>query len=261
MPAIRAKPTRSYPHMPSNTPAPRRNNKGPIPIRDDITGIRYNVKPSVESVRKFDAVGRPKPKARKDYWRIGEPVPLVRPQGEELARRLTESAEVYDQERAERSLLDRLTTERQKLEERITSPPPPLISRIAPGPSNYQIPAPPPPDLHFARTKFLRRAHEFHAIIMAVRDQFDPIFEQLVEYEKDKLGIVVDIPQELREGLWIWWDRLEDIGNEIDTISRGFKEQDWRNFGGALKRLKKVDTKLPLVDLCNVLSEMNITLP
>jgi hypothetical protein len=261
MPAIRAKPTRSYPHMPGNAPAPRRDNKGPILIRDDITGVRYDVKPSKKSLRRFDHVGAPDRRTpvsgyQPKVWTLDH---LSQ---EEIDRRLAASASAFDQERLEQSLLHRLLVEREKLEDRLTSPPPPLIDRIEPGPSNYQIPAPPPSDLHFVCTKFLKRAHEFHAIIFAVRDQFDPIFEQLVEYDqKDKAGIMVDIPKSLREGLWKWWDRLEDIGNEIETIPRAFKEQDWRNFGGALKLLKKVDTKLPLVDLCTKLSEMNITLP
>jgi hypothetical protein len=261
MPAIRAKPTRSYPHIPGNAPVERRKAERFFVAKDEIAGIRYKFKVSKESKEKFREVGAPVRRTpvsgyQPKVWTLDH-----LPQ-EEIDQRLAASASVFNQERLERTLLHRLCVEREKLEDRLTSPPPPLISRIEPGPSNYQIPAPPPSDLHFVRTKFLKRTHEFHAIIFAVRDRFDPIFEQLVNYDqKDKAGIMVDIPKSLREGLWKWWDRLEDTGNEIDTIPRGFKEQDWRNFGGALKRLEKVDTKLPLVDLCTKLSEMNITLP
>jgi hypothetical protein len=183
---------------------------------------------------------------------------------EEIERRLAVAEEKYDEERAERSLLDRLQVERQKLEDRISTPPPSLLDRIKSiaSSSSYEIPLPPPSDLHFVKTKFLKRIKEFDSVVDAVRDRFDPVFARLNESAKrEYLGIESGIPEEYHAGLWIWWDRLQDIGNDLETIGRGFKEGDWRNFMGALKRLKKVDTSLPLLELCTKLTEMKITLP
>jgi hypothetical protein len=120
MPAIRAKPTRSYPHVPGNMPAERRKPERYFHAKDEITGVRYKFKVSKETKERFRGVGAP---ARRGNAYHKEP--LVRPTGGELERRLVVSAKIYDQERAERSLLDRLCIERQKLEDRITSPPPP----------------------------------------------------------------------------------------------------------------------------------------
>ena len=213
----------------------------------------------------FGHVGRPHFNAKAET--INPIIPRTFAPGE-----LEEIGADFDEHISNRRLIDRLMIKRQKLEDRLSDPKPTLAEQMTgPLPRTlthskhvYSIPAPPPTDLHFIRSGYLKRINEFKPMISATRLRLEPVFKRLNEYdEKEDLGIATDIPEESRRGLWEWWDRLQELDNNLDVEGRKFKAKEWRNLKGALKRIYKqpVDDSMTLYSICQMLTELNLTLP
>ena len=101
-------------------------------------------------------------------------------------------------------------------------------------------------------------------MVTAAHLKLEPVFKQLNEYnEKEDLSIVTNIPEESRKGLWEWWDRLQELDNNLDEEGRKFKAKQWRNLKGTLKCIHKqpVDDSLTLYSICQMFTELSLMLP
>jgi hypothetical protein len=166
------------------------------------------------------------------------------------------------------SLLSRLVLESHRLEERLSSPPPlplPLAERISEPPTTIHIPPPIPDHIHFRKTKLLLRIKEIGPLLEATKVRLEPLFIRLNEEDdKEESGLAVRVPLEIRNKLWIWHRRLEDLYEDLDTLGHRLTNAEWRKLKGALKRIGKVsfkDLNNRLAEICTELLELEITLP
>jgi hypothetical protein len=97
MPAIRAKPTRSYLHVPGNAPQEHRKADHFFIAKNEIAKIRYKFKVSKESKEKFRTTGAPEWRTPVSGYQLKVWTLDHLPQ-EEIDRRLAESASSFDQE-------------------------------------------------------------------------------------------------------------------------------------------------------------------
>ncbi|KAF5341459.1 hypothetical protein D9757_015518 [Collybiopsis confluens] len=166
-------------------------------------------------------------------------------------------------------LLDRLWTERARLIHRIEHPPTPLTplplyERLS-SPSPVHIPPPISSTLHFHRSKILKRTQEFEGMLLATVTRLEPIFERLKDEDLlQDSGRSVRVSETVRDDLWRWYDRLQDLSDDLKNLGRLFTNAEWRNLRGALKRIgkvsfEKVDSRLQ--EICLELAQLNITLP
>ena len=161
----------------------------------------------------------------------------------------------------EKRLLNRLLIEKRKLEDRISNPVR-LIERISlPGPSqsDYIPPAPIPKDLHFIKSKTIKRCEDLFIVLNAVRANLDPLFEELKKDEDlEKISI------EVRDNLWDWYEEIQEIGLRSKWEWEKYSNKEWRYLFGSLKQLKTVSCKNPrdnLESICKELRGLNINIP
>ena len=237
----------------------QRTARKAIMAKDYINGGFVRMNNTVS--HSFDQVGQ-------NHRYIHVPIPPVKVRELTLEERLELQKEA-EAEAAERSLLHRLTIERQKLVDRITDAPPPLHERLSePGPSrpDYQPPAPIPNKIHFIQTKKLKRLEDLKVVLGAIRENLDPVFEILKEDEdREKLhGIRSLVSEEIRDNLWGWYNEVQEIGLRETEEWRKLTNKQWRNLFGALKKIKKVSCKNPkerFRDICLELRHLNIEIP
>lgn len=211
---------------------------------------------------------------RTKYSNLCAPRKVYRPRNTSLrtpSLTLQERMEIVEdaQTRAsERSLLSRLTIERRRLIDRISSPDPhsPTSTSTDPLPRHeYQPPEPVPSNIHFRKTKIQLRIEEFKPLIRATLDRLDPLFLKLDAFDKlEDKGMRLRVSENRRKGLWYWYCKLQDLYDEIDESGHRFTNKHWRHLAGALKRIGTVsfnDLSNRWVEICTKLAELDIRLP
>ena len=138
------------------------------------------------------------------------------------------------------ALVSRLLAQKKKesLQARLTTPPPPLIERIAPA---YEPPAPIPEKLHFRQKKITARVEEAKPLFEAVKERFDPVFAILNHKEGTEW---TGLPDGDLHKLWAWWGKFQDYYGELDENLK-WSNTKWRHMFGALKQLRKINTSSP----------------
>lgn len=146
------------------------------------------------------------------------------------------------------------------LQSHLTTPPPPLIERLE---VTQQL-----PPLHFHKSKILLRIQEFNPILEATINRLAPLFSKLREEEDGEhfKGNAVRVLPEVKDSLWAWWDRLQDLYHNLedDKVGHSLTNKEWRQIKGVCNRIKKVPLGNPssrLVETCTQLHGLNITLP
>ena len=160
---------------------------------------------------------------------------------------------------AERALLSRLYIEKARLADRIAARQEPVPELPQPRTEEYKPPAPLPTNIKFHKTAILARIVDFDKLISATRQRLIPLFKKINEKEHAE-----KVPGDVQENLWKWWERLQELGENLETLGHNIKASEWRHLKGALKRIGKVsfkdlDSRLP--EICKELAELNITLP
>lgn len=165
----------------------------------------------------------------------------------------------YREEMLRKRLISRITLHERKLADRISSPPPPLIQRIAP--AEPEAPAPPTELPKFHKTKILKRIDEFNIIFDATHKRLRPLIERLqVEDELEDEDKHVRVEIDTRRMLWEFWDWLQ-LAREQDEFKHELTNAQWRKMKGNLKRIGKVDLsdlENRLETICNDLVALNI---
>ena len=123
----------------------------PVIALNETTSLRKRISPHKDIHEKYKNVDKPR--------RVQQLI-----QQHLIHRILTpeEYAEIvqeYDKEIVLKRLLSKLTLEKRKLEDRISSPPKPLAERIA-SPEPYEEPKPLPKEIKFRKTKIIKRIDE-----------------------------------------------------------------------------------------------------
>lgn len=231
--------------------------KHSVIARNEVTSLYERISLSKETRDRYKDVCRPR-KIRK-------------PEHKPIIHRTHTTAEWVAIQRAQREeaaaqeLFSRLTMEERKLEDRISSPPPPLIERIAPVRPDYQPPAPIPKRLRFRKESKIRRIPEFKPLINATYIRLKPLFEKLQKEEaKLILGLAARVPKEHQDLLWVWWNAFQEICADIDEDGHRYTHSQFRDISGACKRIKPVpfhDLERRLPEICSELVELKITFP
>ena len=165
------------------------------------------------------------------------------------------------------SLLSRLTIQKLKLEDRLSDPPTtiPLADRISASVPNIHIAPPIPNTLHFHKSKILLCIEEFQPLLLSTVIQLEPVFKILDRKDSNEdLGLAVKVSPEIRDSIWEWFLRLQDLNTDLDTIGHKLTNAQWRGLKGALKKIGKVsfdNLKNRLPEICSDLAQLNITLP
>lgn len=228
-----------------------------VTARNEYTSLQERITPSKAVRARVSNIGKPyvpyKPLRRKFIPRT-----LTKEESERLSKEFAEEV-------AEKSLISRLTLEKRRLEERISSPPPPLIDRIEKVTVNYQLPPEIPKKLHFQKTHMLLRLKEIYPMLEATRKRLDPIFNKLNADDKDLAeGLDPKVSPEVKENLWSWYDGLQEWYLQWEDKGHKLTNSQCRHLVGALKRIGKVKfTSLEdnFVDICKELAGLDINLP
>ena len=162
-----------------------------------------------------------------------------------------------------------MTIQKLKLEDRLsdspTTTPTPLADRISAPAPNIHIPPPIPSTLHFHKSKILLHIEEFQPLLLTTVVRLEPVFRILDKEDlNEDLGLAVRVPPEIRDGIWEWFLRLQDLNADLDTIGHKLTNAQWRGLKGALKKIGKVsfdNLKNRLPEICSDLAQLNITLP
>ena len=215
------------------------------------------ISPSEDIRTKYANVCKPRryPKPKTDRPKT---IPLT---GDESRQLLEEWVE----EVARRTLLSELVLKRRALDT------PPLISRIEQPPLEQRLSTPAPEDfvqpdlknLHFCKTKYLKRLEEVRPIFYAVKDRLVPIQHKLNEEDKrEDQGLPTQVNSELRDKLWKMLDGLEDCFADYEEKGKKWNNAKWRRLIGALKRFKKVsfeNLNERFAEICKELVDLNVT--
>ncbi|KAG7098453.1 hypothetical protein E1B28_000403 [Marasmius oreades] len=165
------------------------------------------------------------------------------------------------------SLLARMGMEKQQqsLQDRISSPPSPLISRISPHYSPYTPPPSIATNLHFRRTKLLKHIKEFSPLLEAVKIRLDPFMQKLmVEDEREYDGLTIRVPKEVRDYLFTFHERFEDLYQNLEEKGHKLTNKQWRELKGALKKIggiSLVNLEDRLLEICKEFVALEPTLP
>lgn len=231
--------------------------KHSVIARNEATSLYERIDLSKETRDRYKDVCRP----RKTHKREHKPI----------VHRTHTTAEwaaiqrAHQEEAAAQELFSRLTMDERKLEDRISSPPPPLIERIAPVRAEYVPPAPIPKDLHFRQNKKFKRIAETEDLVRKVRVRLEPFFLLLQKEDaKLTLELAVRVPKEVQDKLWPWWGDFQVIHEHLDVVGHRFTDNQWRHIWGATKRIAEVKFhqlhhRLP--EICRQLAELNISFP
>ena len=161
---------------------------------------------------------------------------------------------------SEKSLLARLTLERHTLEQQLSSvsAEEQFLRSFDNDPPTYH---PPPvlPRIKFRKTKILNRIAEFTPMIEAAKVRLDPIFKKLID--EDKAEESARVPEAVRDRLWEWWNRFEDLYEGLDTKGHDLTNKQWRILKGALKKIgrtsfEQLDSRF--AEICEALAEITI---
>lgn len=220
-----------------------------------------------EEVAKYERITTTK-EVRDKYKGMFKPNKVPKPKSNKVNIRpltLQERMEIQEEaveETATRTLLSRLMDEKKKLEDRITTPPPPLIERIEPQAYEPEI-KPLDPKLHFDKNHIVTRRQEFGPIFEATKSRFNILAGILQEEdEAEKLGLHTSVPKEVRDTLWRLQQRFEDAYEMFHDKPR-WNDRKWRDLRGAMRRFGHVKFHAPKtrrVEICNKLVELNITI-
>lgn len=72
------------------------------------------------------------------------------------------------------------------------------------------------------------------------------------------------MPLEVRDNIWRWFSKLQDLNAELETIGHKLTNAEWRGLKGVLKKIGKVsftEMKGRLPEICTELEQLKITLP
>ena len=209
------------------------------------------------------------PATRRQFKDVGKPRKPYNPGERPLVQRILskeEYAEInkeFEEHVADRDLLSRLLVEKRKLEDRLTTPPPPLIERVAP--PAYQAPAPIPKKLKFRKQKIFKRIEEYRALVNPTITRLNPVMAKLNERMAGPGTSVEKTAEDNRlEPVWKMYNRLQEIRDIMTEEGHNFGASDWRKLKGACKRIGKVsfenlDERID--EICNTLIAMDLTIP
>ncbi|KAF7794676.1 hypothetical protein EIP86_005814 [Pleurotus ostreatoroseus] len=201
--------------------------------RNELTYRTERIKISPEVWRKYADVCKP----RKVYKPDERPLVSRILSNEEYAQIQQEQAEHF----AERDLLSRLLIKSRKLEDRLTTPPPPLIERLAPRTPAYEAPAPIPKQVKFRKYKIFKRIEEYKGLVDPTITRLKPFFAKLNERMEGPGTTVEKMAEDKRlEPIWKWYNRLAEIRDTITEEGHDFGVSAWRQLKGACKRIGKV---------------------
>ena len=211
------------------------------------------------------------PEVRRKYADVCKPRKVYKPDERPLVSRILsdeEYAEIrqeQEQHLADRDLLSRLLVKSRKLEDRLTTPPPPLIERLAPRTPAYEAPAPLPKQVKFRKHKIFKRIEEYKGLVDPTITRLKPFFAKLNERMEGPGTSVEKMAEDKRlEPIWNWYNRLAEIRDIITEEGHEFGVSAWRQLKGACKRIGKVsfenlDSRLD--EICNELIAMDIQVP
>lgn len=229
--------------------------KNTVFARNEVTYRSERIKISKETRDKFANVCKRR-KVPKPYNK-----PVVTPTLT-LQERLDHTRD-WAEHTARQQELSRLVMERRRLEDRISSPPPPLIERIAA--PEYEPPAPIPEDIHFRKSWAILRIKEATKVFDGTREHLDPLFDKLKKEEaRAVLGLAIRVSVELQEEMWKWVGPFLDVHDKLKEYGHELTKKEWRDLFGALKRIGKVkfdhlDSRL--VEICEELVALKLTFP
>ena len=216
---------------------PKITAKNSTLARFDPTGQSERI--VISDTHKFDWVARQKHRKHKD------PVPL--------------RARIFDPEIGQEALNDIrrkavigwLMHERTLLE-RISSPPPPLITRLEPR-DTYEIPKP-LPDIKFRKTKILLRTEEYNGLFAATADRLEPLFAKL---EKDG-GLDPITTNRMRKLA----DEIDDLYHNLEEKAHKLTNKHWRLIKRDLKKISHISfanlgDRFP--EICSQLVSLDLT--
>ena len=209
------------------------------------------------------------PATRRLFKDVGKPRKVYNPGERPLVSRIF-SPEEYaairqeqEQHLASRDLLSRLLVKHRKLEDRLTTPPPPLIQRVAP--PEYQAPAPIPKAVKFRKHKIFKRIEEYKALVDQTITRLKPLFAKLNERMEALDSTVEKMAEDSRlEPIWKWYNRLAEIRDILTEEGHNFGASHWRQLKGACKRISKVSLENldnRVEEICEELLRMNLTVP
>ena len=93
----------------------------------------------------------------------------------------------------------------------------------------------------------------------------DPIFKKLMEDEDQAhSGQSFLVPVDVKDNLWEWFNHLQELTENFDSIDCTLHEKEFRHLKGALKCIGKVSFKglsSRLLEICIELDSLKITLP
>ncbi|KAF7793303.1 hypothetical protein EIP86_004415 [Pleurotus ostreatoroseus] len=177
------------------------------------------------------------PEPRKVYKPDERPLVLRILSNEEYAQIQQEQAEHF----AERDLLLRLLIKSRKLEDQLTTPPPPLIERLASRTPAYEAPAPIPKQVKFRKHKIFKRIEEYKGLVDPTITHLKPFFAKLNERMEGPGTSVEKMAEDKRlEPIWNWYNWLAEIRDIITEEGHEFGVSAWRQLKGACKRIGKV---------------------
>ncbi|KAF7799008.1 hypothetical protein EIP86_010238 [Pleurotus ostreatoroseus] len=158
-------------------------------------------------------------KLRKVYKLDERPLVLCILSDEEYAELWQEQA----QHLADRDLLSQLLMKSCKLEDRLTTLPPPLIERFAPRTPAYEASAPIPKQVKFRKHKIFKRIEEYKGLVDPTITHLKPFFAKLNERMEGLGTTVKKMAEDKRlEPIWKWYNRLAEIRNIITEEGHDF---------------------------------------
>ena len=204
---------------------------------------------------------------RAKYTNLGKPRKVYNPP--HIPHRYTpmtleeriQNKEDYVQHIAERTLLSRLVSERNRLDRPDQSP-------ITVDPEDVVTFTPEvkplDPDVHFKKSKIMKRVDETRPLFEATKKRFQPLLDLLDEDDdrRDE-GEEQLCPNEVRSKLWDVYEDFQKCFNQFDTQDRQrWEHKKWRCVIGAMKRFsrfKMESLKENYVEICTKLVELNLT--
>ena len=122
--------------------------------------------------------------------------------------------------------------QRKKLADRISSPPPPLIERIAPAEETLPVKITPIPDhLHFHTKSQVHRIRDFKRKFAGTKTHLEPFFELLDKCQDQ-------VPHHIREVLFRFADRFNFLYKHLEEIveKRDVTTAQWKLIDRELKK-------------------------
>lgn len=236
-------------------PKVQNKNSRVVTAKDEPRGLIERISISKETRDRYKDVCKRRPayKPKREVVKTHAADPEIMRQGDEDIARL--------------GLLSRLLTEKRKLEDRISNPPP-LIERLATPPPVF-VPPPVviPKDAFFKKEYINRRVQEVRPILEAVKERFDPWVMNLSFFEGVHYHTgIPGLSDEVLDKVWDTWKNFEDVYENFDKKpGHRWTNATWRGIIGACKRMGRVSVDWKevsdIVDTCNKLAEMDLTFP